>query len=296
MKNAMIRNPCFGLRIVILQCYFARKISDMLDTMTLPKWLDDFIFEELGAKYCRLNSNMTVIDWDKNDILNYLGTYFPRSYAEAYCIYSELFKSSNSPLKDKDAIRIFDFCCGTGGEIVGFITALADNCKNIKNVLIDALDGNDYGLRLSESVINELAKRIDVEIKYNVIPHRIDDFYDLDMVNVVMKDSYDIIMTFKAICEFVTIDRFDRQNPYQHITDFFLPRLSDGGIMLFVDLSSKNNTSQEWLPKQMDKGLSKCSCTILRRNEGYNQTFYVRHSRRTDCDVSKIVWRLVTKK
>ena len=98
---------------------------------------------------------MTVIDWDKNDILNYLGTYFPRSYAEAYCIYSELFKSSNSPLKDKDAIRIFDFCCGTGGEIVGFITALADNCKNIKNVLIDALDGNDYGLRLSESVMQE---------------------------------------------------------------------------------------------------------------------------------------------
>lgn len=80
-------------------------------------------------------------------------------------------------------------------------------------------------------------------------------------------------MTFKAICEFVTIDRFDRQNPYQHITDFFLPRLSDGGIMLFVDLSSKNNTSQEWLPKQMDKGLSKCSCTILRRNEGIIKRF-----------------------
>ena len=165
--------------------------------------------------------------------------------------------------------------------------------KDIKSVSIDALDGNADGLRLSETVINELKKRIGVEINYNVIPHKIDDFYDLDMVNIVMKDSYDIIMTFKAICEFVTIDRFENQNPYQHIVNFFLPRLSAGGVMLLVDLSSKNNTSQEWLPIQMDKGISNCSCRVLSRNMDYNQAFQVSHSR-MKCDISKIVWRLLT--
>ena len=48
----------------------------MLNSVTLPQWLDHLIFEELGAKSCRSNSDMTVIDWDKKDVLNYLGTYF----------------------------------------------------------------------------------------------------------------------------------------------------------------------------------------------------------------------------
>lgn len=64
----------------------------MQNNVTLPQWLDDLIFNQLGAKYCRSNSDMTVIDWDKNDVLNYLGTYFPRSYAESYCIFSHLFQ------------------------------------------------------------------------------------------------------------------------------------------------------------------------------------------------------------
>lgn len=53
----------------------------MVKSVRLPLWLDDMIFKQLGAKYCRSNSDMTVIDWDKNDVLNYLGTYFPHSYA-----------------------------------------------------------------------------------------------------------------------------------------------------------------------------------------------------------------------
>jgi hypothetical protein len=60
-------------------------------SVTLPNWLNELIFETLGAKYCRSNADMTVIDWDKNDILNYLGTYFPRSYAEAYTIFRNKF-------------------------------------------------------------------------------------------------------------------------------------------------------------------------------------------------------------
>ena len=64
----------------------------MQNNVILPRWLDNLIFERLGAKYCRSNADMTVIDWDKNNVLNYLGTYFPRSYAEAYCIFSDFFK------------------------------------------------------------------------------------------------------------------------------------------------------------------------------------------------------------
>lgn len=70
----------------------------MVSSIKLPQWLDNLIFDELGAKYCRANADMTVIDWDKNDVLNYLGTYFPRSYAESYCIFSDFLEDIQSDL------------------------------------------------------------------------------------------------------------------------------------------------------------------------------------------------------
>ena len=78
----------------------------MQNTVILPQWLDNLIFDRLGAKYCRSNADMTVIDWDKNDVLNYLGTYFPRSYAESYCIFSEFFKSIPQQFADKRELHI----------------------------------------------------------------------------------------------------------------------------------------------------------------------------------------------
>ena len=59
---------------------------------TLPNWLHNYIFETLGAEekpdpreFCKnLHS-----DDVKNKI--YLGTYFPRSFAEEFCIHENLF-------------------------------------------------------------------------------------------------------------------------------------------------------------------------------------------------------------
>lgn len=107
-------------------------MSTKLNSITLPKWLDDYIFKELGAKYCRSNSDMTVIDWDKKDVLNYLGTYFPRSYAEVYCIFNNYFERDENIFSNKEEISIFDFGCGTGGEIVGLITIINKIFPNIK--------------------------------------------------------------------------------------------------------------------------------------------------------------------
>ena len=64
--------------------------------ITLPIWLDDLIFKELKGQYHPQYSDMTNIDDDKEKTLNYLGTYFPRSYAESYCIFSEYFKANHS--------------------------------------------------------------------------------------------------------------------------------------------------------------------------------------------------------
>lgn len=267
----------------------------MITDVRLPQWLDNLIFGQLGAKYQRSNTDMTVIDWDKKDVLNYLGTYFPRSYAESYCIFKEFFRTHVGIFTGKDNLSIFDFGCGTGGEIIGFLTAIAESLPEINNIHIVAMDGNYHSLRLFERVLAEYSKRVNLSIKHRVLPLTIDDFYDLDiMYRVLSSGSFDIFMSFKAICEFVTKDRFEKQNAYAHITNTFLPRIKENGIMVLVDVSTYNNVSQEWLPRMMDAGIAQAKCSTLLKNDGYNQVFTITHQKRQK-DISKIAWKIIQK-
>lgn len=266
----------------------------MVTEVRLPKWLDECIFTDLKAKYCCSNSDMTVIDWDKQDVLNYLGTYFPRSYAESYCIFCEFFIHYPQVWADKDSISIFDFGCGTGGEIVGMLIAISEFFPNINTINIVALDGNQDALRLFEQVMKVVSSNLNIVIGWQVAPIRIDDLYDLSLLDSLIKDDFDMIISFKAICEFVTKERFEKQNAYKHIVQSFMPKLKTEGIMLLADVTTYNNVSQEWLPVMMDKGLKEADCHIIQANKGYNQTFTVSHSKRIR-DISKVAWRMIQK-
>lgn len=267
----------------------------MQSSVILPQWLDHLIFEVYGAKYCRSNSDMTVIDWDKNDVLNYLGTYFPRSYAESYCIFSHLFQIQPDLFSQKEDLSIFDFGCGTGGEIIGLLDAISNDIPTIKSVNVKAFDGNLHALRLYEKIFEEYKCHFNYEVKTQVVPLEIEDFYDLSVLLSVLQGEFDLVITFKAICEFVTKDRFEKQNPYAHIVRNFIPKLKTEGLMVVDDVTTYNNVSQDWLPKIMDTGLATVpNCQVLMRNEGYNQTFTVHHSNR-DADMSKVAWRIIQK-
>lgn len=267
----------------------------MQNNIILPQWLDNLIFDKLGAKYQRSNADMTVIDWDKNDVLNYLGTYFPRSYAEAYCIFSEFFTRYAKRYKEKTELSVFDFGCGTGGEIIGLLGAISKYCPNVKEVKIIAFDGNYHALRLYERIFYETKRYLTFEATAKVIPLEIEDFYDLSVLLSILHFDFDVIMTFKAICEFVSKDRFERNNPYAHIVRCFVPKLKNDGIILIEDVTTYNNVSQEWLPKMMDTGLSMIpNCQTIMRNDGYNQTFLVHHTNK-DVDASKVAWRIIQK-
>ena len=267
----------------------------MQNSVTLPQWLDNLIFEKLGAKYCRSNSDMTVVDWDKNDVLSYLGTYFPRSYAESYCIFSEFFTYRPQQFSDKKELRILDFGCGTGGEIVGLLRNIETIYPRVTHVIIIGIDGNLHALRLLERIISECQKRTKIDISIQIAPIRIGNFYDLSVLNEVIRGRYDLILSFKAICEFVTKDQFEGANPYLHIVKTYIPYITNSGIIVLVDVTSYSNVSNEWLPMMLDKGLSLSKCKIVNRNDGYNYTFSVKHSRTNGCfDNSKVCWRIIT--
>ena len=263
--------------------------------VTLPKWLDDYIFNELGAKYCRSNADMTVIDWDKSDMLNYLGTYFPRSYAEAYCIFNHCFGTYYNFFSDQEEISILDFGSGTGGEIIGLATVLSERFPHLKKLKIIPLDGNGFALHLFDCILSETRKHISIGLEGISSPIHIEDFYDLNILDRVIYGEYDIIISFKAICEFVTKQQFEKQNAYEHIVKFLMTKLSKYGLLLLVDVTTYNNTTNEWLPMMLDQGIVNANAKIVERNLGYNQTFQVTHSHKA-YDVSKVAWRLMLNK
>ncbi len=264
----------------------------MMTNAILPSWLDNLIFEEMGAKYCPSYADMTNIHDDREATLKYLGTYFPRSYVEAYSIFSDYFNKYSSEWQNREEISIFDFGCGTGGEIVGLLTVLNNKFNNLKKVKIVALDGNQNALRIYEKVLAEFQKQTNLPIENHSAPIFIEDFYDLNILDNVLRKNFDIILSFKAICEFVTKDQFEKQNAYEHIAKFLLPKLSEDGTMLLEDVTTYNHTSQEWLPKMMDKGLKEANCKVVMQNEGYNQMYLITHSHKSN-DKSKVAWRMI---
>lgn len=261
--------------------------------VTLPAWLDDYIFNHLGARHNRINGNMVVLEWDKDKILDYLGTYFPRSYTEAYCIFKQYLQEKATFATD-ESLNLLDFGCGTGGEIIGLATALVECRPNVKKLKVKAIDGNQYALNRFDDIKDEFNKRNTLQIVCNPSAVRVDDFYDLGILDAILGSHYDIITSFKAVCEFVAKQQFEEKNAYEHLAKFMLPKLSDTGIMLLVDVTSKNEIAQEWLPDLMDQGLRNAGAVVWGRNPMNNQTFVVHHSRQKG-DISKVAWRLIMK-
>ena len=245
--------------------------------VTLPGWLDNFIFSALGGEYCRSNSDITVIDWGPQKIQSYLGTYFPRSFAESYCIFKHHLVSTDV-FKDKEMLKIFDFGCGTGGEIIGLATALAECRPAITTLKVKAIDGNQYSLNRFEEIKEEFNRCNALHIECSPSAIKIDDYYDLSILDAIIDYDYDIVISFKAVCEFVTKQQFEEKNAYEYLVKFMMPRISDDGLMLLADVTTKNNVVREWLPDLMDEGLQKADAFIIGRNIGNNETFVVNHS------------------
>ena len=259
---------------------FCRGYTDIrIRSVQLPSWVDSFIFDQLGGQFLRSNADMTVIDWNREKILNYLGTYFPRSYAESYCIFKQILTDSQL-FCGRKMLSLLDFGCGTGGEIFGFAVALSECRPEIKSLRVKAIDGNQFALNRFDDIREEFNKHYPLQILSNPSAVHIEDFYDLS------------IISFKAVCEFVTKQQFEEKNAYEHLSKFMLPRVSKHGTMLLVDVTSKNNVSQEWLPTMMDRGLAAAGASVIARNRGHNETFTVSHSKQVG-DISRIAWRLI---
>ncbi|MBQ7462916.1 MAG: hypothetical protein IJS63_11875 [Bacteroidaceae bacterium] len=283
----------------------------MNKSVILPQWLDDIIFKELEAVYePRPEEVMINPDKDFDFAKLYLGTYFPRSYAEAYCILGRLLDNKNyyQVLDDYTELNILDFCCGTGGEIFGLISILHERLPNLKSIRVDAFDANSEYVRFLFHLGEKMKENISISVSINPQCYHIKTEQHLqDIVNYT-NTLYHIVLSCKALNEFIQHDVFPNENIYEKIARVFLPCLDAKGLFLLSDLSHKDKKKGVFYPEIMNKGFN----SLIRSDNSYKSIYpypcffhehncpgcymqdivYVSHSRR-EKDTSKIAYRII---
>lgn len=262
------------------------------DEIVLPKWLDEYIFHELGASFEPARQEMVVREWSREQLLKYLGTYFPRSFAESYSIFSRYFREGGRNFKNRNMLKILDFGCGTGGETLGLLTAVSEHLPFIKEIELQLLDGNPASLRILEEILEAFRSRHLLRVFSRSTPMNIEDADDLQIVFENIDEKFDIIVAFKSICEFASKGQFGNENPYRVLLEKFVKKVATDGIICLADITARNETQAQWLPVLMDKACAACKTKIVMQNEDYQEIFCVSHSRRGR-DTSKLAWRFL---
>lgn len=277
----------------------------------LPHWLDRYIFESLGAKYSPEHTRYEYnLDLSKEEVKIYLGTYFPRSYSESFCIYDNLLKNENynQIIGSHNIIKILDIGCGTGGELVGLITALTKYLSTSIIIHIDAFDGNEYSLSALRNIIMMMKSQthhtIDLvtHFKKYALKSKID-------TNDLEDQVYEFIFCNKMVCELISHDVIPTE-AYRKIAKSLCPLLSDDGVFLLLDVTTKDTKAGVFYPLIMNKELNDyvnkhiefstllplaCSKEHCRDSCFMQQTFQVSHSRKSN-DESKVCYRILCHK
>lgn len=286
-----------------------------LNNITIPQWLDKIIYDDFEAIYEPRPSEVVYNPDQPYDFVKlYLGTYFPRSYAEAYGITSKILsiEGFTNHLIELEEINLLDLCCGTGGEIIGTIVALQSKLPNLKRVNIDAFDANVDAVRFLYHLMSSVNNAPEIKVEININPQCIyieSEQEIMDIVNL-LNVQYHFMMSFKAINEFVQHETFSTTNAYELVASHLLPQLSQYGVFIMSDVATRLNNSTMFYPQMMNMGLNSfikktllyksiipAACFIHESTCSgcYMQdTFYVSHRMKTR-DISKVAYRVLCK-
>ncbi len=276
----------------------------------IPHWLDLALFNSLSAiyspEYKKFEYNLNI---DSEDIKVYLGTYFPRSYAEAFCIFDDIFKSHQylEELKSVPVINILDYGCGTGGDLIGLIVALSKHISSSKKINIFAFDGNNVAINALKILLDILSSNIRHIISLTCFNKTIRCDEDFQITGI---PECQFILNSKMVCELIS-KKITVGNCYYKVADSLAKLLAKNGILYILDVTTKDEHSNFFYPQLMNQGLN----DFVSRNKDFStllplaceawkdcksacfmqQTFSVSHSRKSN-DESRVCYRLICKK
>ena len=276
----------------------------------IPHWLDLALFNHLGAIYSPEHKKFEYnLDTDSEDIKVYLGTYFPRSYAESFCIFDDLFKSRRylEVLKQLPEINILDFGCGTGGELIGLVVSLSKHLPEYKTINIIAIDGNHEAITALKELVDVLSSNVRHNISLSCVEKTIQSKNDIQISDL---PTCHFILNSKMACELIS-RRIIEGNCYYTIVESLSKLLAEEGLFYMLDVTTKDEHSNLFYPQLMTQGLNRfVSChkdyaTLLplacnnwrdcREACFMQQTFNVSHSRKSG-DESRVCYRIICKK
>ena len=235
------------------------KIETLKSHTKLPAWLDWMIFQQIKAQYNPdYKKHSYNLDLTEDEVLNYLGTYFPRSYSEAFCIYDNIFHNSQfiDATKNKQEINILDIGCGTGGEIIGLIYALEKYLPSNIQFNIEAIDGNQYSLNIFRQIIELLTKRTHRQYNINAKQTVFQSVDDIHSIATSYQDkTFDFIQMCKFGCELESRKVCKMANPYKLLLMSFAGHLAPTGLFLMLDVTTQSHTDNLFYPILLNTGI-----------------------------------------
>ena len=221
----------------------ARTISQNNGSFPLPAQLQNYIAEEIGWTYNPKKGAYKRTD----DVLisDYMGTYFPRSFVEAYSMFALLMQKQ--PIADSllgnPKLSIIDIGSGTGGNLLGFLWALKDYCLvsgySLPNIKVTSIEKNEPSLNIQQELITEFfPDHVNVEAKLSTFSSGENLLKDLTD-NTILNGAANLIMCWKFICEFYDpIDRYMQNNGmYGDLLKIGNKHLKENGILAICDVT-----------------------------------------------------------
>jgi SAM-dependent methyltransferase len=295
--------------------HLSSAIARIKSETRLPVWLDKFLFDTLLAEYAP--------DFDKYDfnlnhseieILTYLGTYFPRSYSESYCIFNDLFNNVHfkKEYQTKEIVNVLDIGSGTGGNLIGLLTALEKNLNQKFKVNIWAIDGNQDSLKFLTKITEKFKQYSQNKFEIKTINATVENINHLSSTFQSLDcQSFDFITSFKAVGEIISYAKSKNGQEYFDLALLCCPLLSDLGLLLILDVTTKAKNST-FLPILLNEQirrfikannsfriLSPLSCNFFSQQCNtdcfYYHEFTISHKKKTK-DVSRVVFKIVGRK
>ena len=286
------------------------EINKLKKHIELPKWLDNYIFNTCQATCQKDNTVSSNKNNSHKKNLNYLGTYFPRSFAESYCICENILscKAINSKFHEKKSLKVLSVGCGTGGDAIGIIQIAKNKLPKLEEIELVAVDINTDATSILEKIIEKAEDSLKIKITTTFLYC---DFiikgFNIDKIE---DKSFDIIITSKMINELIS-----KQPDIPYYYDFlssYGELLSEDGFLIISDITIYSAETRYWYPElinmQVNQFLSNnknnysclipicCGTTYCKCSKCYSQViFYVSHSKKR-IDESKIAYKVIVRK
>ena len=275
----------------------------------LPHWLDKKIFNDYQAIYAPEHERYEYnLDLNEEELKVYLGTYFPRSYAEMFCIVDNLMQ--NNFLKEtmeQNEISVLDCGCGTGGEILGLITAIGKHLPHGK-INITAIDGNNGALAILKNLV-ECNPNKNVQVELKTFIQTLSTIEDVEEL-AFEKKNFHFVLCDKIVCELISKEVLPT-NAYAIMAKKLATFLHENGLLIVLDVTTKDEHSGYFYPQLMNHEINdyvhksrtietllplSCACHDGCRDLCFmQQTFRVSHSHKSN-DESRVCYRVLCRK